>query len=243
MRVDSVELKVSFSPDQTPVALAALGDLGATPPPPWQIYFCEDINRGAPGTPLLDRGVILRARLRPGDDDVTVKLRPCRSSQLSDRWLADSDNVKVEADWAGRRRVLAASNTQGRRASLIRDVASGERPVRDLLTDEQRDFLANCADVAINLSALTVLPPVTAMRWEETDSLGPPSLGLRAERWTVDDLDFLELSAVAPIEEASAKEAAIAQFIESRGLQVTADQEPKTRQVMQHLIQRSLQAA
>jgi hypothetical protein len=79
-----------------------------------------------------------------------------------------------------------------------------------------------------------VLPPVTAVRWKKV-AVAPPELGLRAERWTVDDLDFSELSAVAPVEDAPAKQAAVLRFVGSLGLDITDEQVPTTRQVMEHL--------
>jgi hypothetical protein len=242
MRLDGVEIKVSFSRDQTPTAVRALN---LPPPPPlWQIYFCEDVNPGAPTTPLLDLNVIIRARVRPDDDDdVTIKLRPCRSSQFTDRWLEDTKKLKVEADWAGNRHVLAASHTEKPQKSVIPAVEAKQRPFTDLFTDQQLDFLADCADASINLGTLTVLPPVAAARWGKKVIVGPPELELRAERWTVDNLDFLELSAVAAVKDASAKQAAILDFVNSLGLSVPEDQEPKTRQVLNHLVRNSLRRA
>lgn len=238
MRVDGVEIKVSFRRDETPTAVQALNLPDR--PRSWQIYFCEDVNPGAPATPLLDLHVILRARVRPDDDDdVTIKLRPCRSSQFPDDWLEETKKLKVESDWAGDRRVLAASHTEKQQNSLIPAVVAKQRPFTDLFTDKQREFLVECAGATINLNAVTVLPPVTAVRWKSVP-VAPPELELRAERWTVDDLDFLELSAVAPVERAAAKQAAILQFIQSVGLAVPEDQEPKTRQVMDHLVRTSL---
>src|SRR3712207_8960587 len=60
---------------------SAVETLGlASEGPTWQIYFCEDVTAAVgPTTPLLDLGVVLRARRRPGEpDDATIKLRPCR---------------------------------------------------------------------------------------------------------------------------------------------------------------------
>ena len=237
---DGVEIKVNFSRNETPTAVQQL-QLPAQPQS-WQIYFCEDVNPGAPATPLLDLNVILRARVRPDDDDdVTVKLRPCRSSQFSDRWLEMTKKLKIESDWAGDRRVLAASHTEKQQNSLIPAVVAKQRPPTDLFTVEQKDYLADCAGATINLNTLTVLPPVTAVRWKNV-AVAPPELELRAERWTVDDLDFLELSAVAPVERAAAKQAAILEFVRSVGLPVSEDQETKTRQVMKHLVGSSLGA-
>ena len=234
MRLDGVEIKVSFSRDQTANAVERL----SLPPRPdhWQINFCEDVNPGVLGTPLLDLGLVLRARIRPDDDDdVTIKLRPCRGSQLLNRWVKETNRLKVEADWAGARHALAASHTEKRPKPIIPAVVAGQRPIRDLFTDQQLKFLADCAGATVNLDTLTVLPPVTAVRWKNV-AAAPEELGLRAERWTVDELDFLELSVVAPVEEASAKQAAVGQFVESLGLDVPDEQETKTRQVIEHLV-------
>jgi hypothetical protein len=89
MRFDGVEIKVTLQGDQTQSTVGALHlpSDGSR----WQIYFCEDGTAGiSPGTPLLDLGVVLRAREESGGgkDDTTVKLRPCRRSQLTDAWLA-----------------------------------------------------------------------------------------------------------------------------------------------------------
>ncbi len=248
MRFDGVEVKVTFTGDQTEPAVQALH----LPPgrPPWRIHFCEDVTAGvSPGTPLLDAGVILRAREKPGDeDDTTVKLRPCRRSQLPDPWPAveegeagngDEWEVEVEADWAGSRRVLAASCSCDRAGGVVADVVSGRRPVEDLFVAEQLAFLRDCSAVRVNVATLTVLPPVTAIRWRSVEA-APPELGLRAERWTVDGLDFLELSLAAEdVDEARTKQDALTAFVHSLGLVVHPDQDTKTRQVLRHLVERA----
>jgi hypothetical protein len=246
MRLDDVEIKVTVSGDQTPAAVRALG---LSPDRPvWQIYFCEDVTAGlSAGTPLLDAGVILRARDKPGDkDDTTVKLRPCRRSQLTDRWLAaekgDGWDLKVEADWSGRRRVLAASLTADRHEGVVAGAAHEPGSVETLYIDEQLAFLRECATIDINLRTLTVLPPVTARRWGSVDGT-PAGLEVRAERWTVGDLDFLELSTVAEVGEASATQDLLAGFVSSLDVAVPQEQETKTRQVLLHLVERALAQA
>ena len=242
MRLDGIEIKVTVAGDQTPAALAALGL--AADRPTWQIYFCEDVTEGlSPGTSLLDAGVILRARDKPGaKDDTTVKLRPCRRSQLPDRWLAaekgDDWELKVEADWAGRRQVLAASLTADRREGVV---VRGPGAVEKLFIDEQLAFLRDCAPIPINLRTLTVLPAVTATRWGSVEGT-PPGLDLRAERWVVGDLDFLELSAVAGLGEATATQERLGVFVRSLGIAAPQEQETKTRQVLQRLVEQALGA-
>ena len=251
MRFDGVEIKVTLGGDGIGAAVDALGLPSGVDP--WRIYFCEDVTPGLdPGTPLLDRDVVLRARDKPGGkDDTTIKLRPCRRSQLTGHWLAASDGksdsgekweVKVEADWAGDRRALSASHTSDRHEGLVADVADGRRPVEDLFTAEQLDFLHDCAGPAVNLETLTVLPPVTATRWK-TVGTAPPGLGVRAERWTVDHLDLLELSIVADLAEARGRQEALTDFVRARGLAVDAEQQAKTRRVLEHLVRRALAAA
>ena len=140
---------------------------------------------------------------------------------------------------AGDRRALAASLTADRRNGVVAAVGRGERPVSDLFIDEQLAFLRECGAIAINLATLTVLPPVTATRWGSVDGT-PDGLDLRAERWTVGDLDFLELSAVAPVDEAPARQQALAGFVESLDVGAPPDQETKTRQVLRSLVEQVL---
>jgi hypothetical protein len=120
MRLDGVEVKVSLDSDQTVEAVRALDLADVTP---WQVFFVEDITTGlCSATPLLDQHVIVRARRKTkGKDDVTIKFRPGRRSQLTDPWLAmtttaDGDldaELKVEEDWAGERRVLKTRIRRG----------------------------------------------------------------------------------------------------------------------------------
>ena len=245
MRLDRVEIKVSLEGGQTRSAVRAL-DLPEGPK--WQIYFCEDVTSGtSPGTPLLDLGVILRARQKPdGKDDTTVKLRPCRRSQLSDAWLAarsgeddagEDWDVKLEADWSGDRRVLAVSCSADRPEGVVAAAGRGDGGVGELFQAKQVAFLQDCAGVRVNLATLTVLPPVTATRWKEVEA-APPGLDARAERWTVDDLDFLELSVVADLGDAPTRQVALTRFVGDLGLEVDEAGASKTQQVLRRLVER-----
>ena len=241
MRLDGVEVKVSLDSDQTVKAVQVL-DLADVPP--WKIFFVEDVTIGlCSGTPLLDQHLIVRARQKArGKDDVTVKFRPGRRSQLTDSWLAamkttDGDldsEFKVEADWAGERRMLALSLTAERAKGLVAAAAAGERGVGALLTDDQKRLVDECAGIQVNLAALTMLPAVSAMRWPTfaVSEPGRPALDVRAERWTVQDLDFLELSIAVDVE---AAQAALNAFVERKGLQLSRG-ETKTTQVIRQLV-------
>ena len=244
MRLDGVEVKVSLISDQTAKAVQAL-DLADVRP--WKIFFVEDVTTGlCTATPLLDQHLIVRARQKSkGKDDVTVKFRPGRRSQLTNSWLAttkttDGDlesEFKVEADWAGERRMLAISLTADRPKGLVAAVAAGEQGVSALLTDDQKRLVDECAGIQVNLDALTMLPAVSAMRWPTfaVSEPGGPTLNVRAERWTIHDLDFLELSIAADVNVAEVAQTALNAFVERKGLQPSAG-EAKTTQVMRELV-------
>jgi len=240
MRLDSVEIKVTLSGDQVARAVSEFGLPDDRPE--WAIYFGEDVTREiSPDLPMLGSGIVFRIREKADRTDATVKLRPCHRSQLTDRWLAaekdDGWEFKVEADWAGQRRVLAASLT----ADLPDGGIDTDRSLRDLLTAQQHQFLDECANVRVNLDVLTLLPPVTAVRWDlDPMSVGDIELEVRGERWVVDALDFVELSVVADPDDAERKQAALEYLVRSRGFSLAAGQETKTRLVLEYLVAASL---
>jgi hypothetical protein len=244
MRLDGVEVKVSLDSDQTAAAMKVLDLANVTP---WKIFFVEDVTPGlCSATPMLDHHLILRARQKTkGKDDVTVKFRPGRRSQLTHAWLAttktdDGDldsELKVEEDWAGERRVLSISLTAERPEGLVGAVAAGEHGVDALLTHDQRRLVSECSGSFVNLAALRMLPAVSAMRWPTFGVPGPgeTELDVRAEHWAIQDLNFLELSIAVEVEEAQAAQAALIAFVEDKGLQPSSG-EAKTSQVLQRLV-------
>ena len=171
-------------------------------------------------------------------DGVEVKVsldsefRPGRRSQLTDPWLAmtttaDGDldaELKVEEDWAGERRVLSISLTADRPKGLVAAAAAGERSIGALLNHDQRRLIDECAGTVVNLATLTMLPAVSAMRWPTFTVPGPgaSAMDVRAERWTVNDLDFLELSIAVEVQDAQAAQAALIAFVEGKGLRPSA---------------------
>jgi hypothetical protein len=82
MRLNGVEIKVSLGRRQVARALDALG-LGGNGERR-SIGFLEDSTVGIV-LPLFHQGIVLRVRQVDGEhDDSTVKLRPCRRSQLTE---------------------------------------------------------------------------------------------------------------------------------------------------------------
>jgi hypothetical protein len=245
MRLDAVEIKVTFDGAQVSRCLEAfsLGSNGRQR----NIYFCEDvISSVSTSTPLLNLGVVLRAREKHGNGvDSTIKLRPCRRSQLTDHWLHSTDEtaaLKIEADWAGTRRVLAASCTADRPDRTIAQVRAGAKALRSLFSAKQEQFLTDCAGIRVNLGVLTLLGPVTATRWGPFHTTAPdPELDVVAERWVVEDaLDFLELSIRVDPATANVTKMTFEKLIRHRGLLLNPNQDTKTRRVLEYLVSSSL---
>ena len=245
VRLDGVEVKVSVESDQTLEALRLLG-LGDVAP--WRVFFVEDVTVGlGSATPLLDQHLIIRAREKTkGADDVTVKFRPGRRSQLTDSWLRTTETgdgdldteLKIEQDWARDRRVLSISLTAERPTGSSQTLRRRVTGSGVCSVGISADCIEQCADVPVNLATLTVLPAVTARRWPTFPVPGPrgTTVDVRAERWSVLDLDFLELSAaVDTVEAAAPVQAALAEFVQTTGLRSSVDQ-AKTSLVLERLV-------
>jgi hypothetical protein len=236
VRLDGVEIKVSLGGERVAGALDALGlgDDGQQR----SIGFLEDATVGVE-LPLLRAGIVLRVRQTGGeDDDATVKLRPCRRSQLTKEWLGEEDGdgwrLRVEEDWAGARRVLAASCVSDLPEGRIAAVRDGTAPARRLFGEGQRRFLAECAGMRIDLDALTLLPAVAATRWEDV-RVGDVD-EVVVERWTLDDLDFLELSLrKKSVDKARTAQRELERELAARNLE-RDDDTSKTERVLRHLV-------
>lgn len=240
--IEPVEIKVTVASTASGAgavsdAIAALS-LGV-PDGHRAIWFLEDCTPGLPtALPLLDAGVVLRLRQEAGgEDDSTVKLRPCRRSQLAPKWQTPDKGpgwkYRIEEDWAGTNQTLAASClsnlVDGRLAAAIEGTAGWD----SVFHSKQQDYLVDCSDLRVNLGGLVALGPISADKW---DGLTIVEQEVAAERWTVGELDFLELS----IREDDGREKAVGtqkRFIAAlrdRGMPVLEGQ-TKTRTVLEHL--------
>jgi hypothetical protein len=239
MRLDGVEVKVTLQADQVPTALERVG-LGERTR--LDIWFCDDLTTGTE-LPLLAAGVVVRVRVPhgahggPGHGDSVVKLRPCRRSQLTARWLEsgpdgdDDVELRLEEDWAGARRVLAAS-AQARLPHGVPPLTHRAPIPGHVLGKAQVAFLDDCASLRVNPDQLCTLGPIKADRWTSMTSPGLAALGARAERWRVADLDFLELSVKVAREHAEAAQTRLDDAVSALGIAPDKDQETKTRRVL-----------
>ncbi|NDZ96873.1 hypothetical protein G3I13_17145 [Streptomyces sp. SID6673] len=210
-----------------------------------EIWFAEVLPVSADSPfPLLSNHVIIR--IRSGDvDDLTVKLRPCRQGQLAEPWThpfdTDAVSYRLGWDWSGTHRVLAASAVCGRPpGSLAAEMAVGTDPL-SVLDPAQRQFVVTCTPVGVPIDHLRALGPISSTTWSD---ITIDRVEVDIERWTVGDVDLLELceqihprdgESLAMFEaRAAARQQALEHAIRSRGLHL-ADTEVKTERVLASL--------
>jgi hypothetical protein len=234
--VDAIEIKVNIGGD-VEYAITALGLNGGKQR---QVWFLDDLTEGSsPPLPLLSAGIILRLRRREnGNEDSTVKLRPCRQSQLTFPWhaaLSGEPEYRIEGDWSQKRHLLAASSVADIEPRTIDYVIYGDGHILDAFTEPQRDFLAECGEIRVALTGVAALKPIASTQWKDV-SIGSRA-DVAAERWTVAGLDFLELSirVTSGADEAIAQQRALVDEIRARGLALDDNDAAKTARVMKRL--------
>src|SRR4030095_15248975 len=104
---------------------------------------------------------------------------------------------------------LAASLTVDWDDDRLDRVSDGDLPPAALFSKRQERFLDRCAPGRVNLAAVTALRAFEAIRWDAfTVHVGPVTLEIRAERWTLSpDRDFLELSIAGDVDWAAEAQA------------------------------------
>jgi hypothetical protein len=232
----AIEIKVNVGGD-VDQALSALGLNGGRQR---KVWFLDDLTEGArPTLPLLSAGIVLRLRQHDdGDEDSTVKLRPCRWSQLVSPWdnaLSRDPDFTIEGDWSRTRHVLAASRKDKLDEGTIEAVINADGRLGDAFTKSQHDFLAECGEIRVALRGVTALKPIAATQWKNA-SIGKVDK-VAAERWTVAGLDFLELSlrVTDGTAAALAEQRKLIVEVLSRGLELDDSDESKTMRVMKRL--------
>ena len=116
-------------------------------------------------------------------------------------------------------------------AGDVRSAVHGERPLRKLFSKEQRAFYEEHAG-GIDLDGLSVLGPIFVLKLRLT----PEELGRRlvAELWIYPDGSrILELSTRCETNEAFQVAAELRSFLGSRDIEVSGDQETKTRKALE----------
>src|SRR4051794_30436792 len=225
---DSVELKVTVP---EPHHRSTIGALGLDPLQAQirQVFFFD-----TPDLRLEAAGVIVRARRIQGKGaDSTVKLRPVVPSELRKSLRMNAAfNVEVDALPGG---FVCSGTLKGSpTAEDVAAAARGEYPIRKLFSKEQRAYYEEHAPEGVALADLTVLGPIFVLKLR----LYPPELDRRlvAEAWFYPDGErILELSTRCETNEAFQVAAETRAFLESRGVDLSGEQQTKTRKALQYL--------
>jgi hypothetical protein len=220
--VDSVELKLTVP---EPAQLTTARALGLDPLQAQirQVFFFD-----TPSLELDKRGVVVRARRsqKKGDDSV-VKLRPVVPAELPPD-LRGSPNFGVELDASPSGYVCSGSMKGLPAAGAVREVAGGSKPVAKLFSKEQRALYAEHAPEGIDLNSLAMLGPIFVLKLKS--SPGEFDRRLVTELWLYPDGSrILELSTKCEPSEAFQVAAETRAFLSSKGIDLSGEQQTKTR--------------
>jgi hypothetical protein len=233
---DSVELKLTVPEQDHASTVSALG-MDPLQAQIRQVFFFD-----TPELALDEAGVVVRARRIQGKgDDSVVKLRPVVPSELPSE-LRDSSSFRVEVDALPGGFVCSGALKRPLRATVVQSTLAGERPLRKLFSKEQRAFYAAHAPDGIGLDDLAVLGPIFVLKLR----LEPEELGRRlvAEMWIYPDGSrVLELSTRTVTNEAFQAAAEARAFLAKSGVDLSGEQQTKTRKALRYFAKHAQPAA
>jgi hypothetical protein len=224
---NSVELKLTVADSAIRSTADALGM------DPIQAQIRQVVFFDTPALTLSKAGIVVRARrIQGGEGDTVIKLRPVNPETLTSD-VRQSASVKVEVDTMPKGFVCSASMKGKTTADDVRAVILKQMKIRDLFTKDQRAFYKANAPDGLKLSELSVLGPITLMKLEfDPDGLKRKFV---AELWMYPDGSrILELSTKASPEDAFDVAAETRRFLKKKGLDLTAEQQPKTNRALKH---------
>jgi hypothetical protein len=232
--VDSIELKVTVPDEMRRSAVGAL-EMDPLDGIVRQVWFFD-----TPDLALERAGLVVRARRTQGrGDDSVVKLRPVVPKDLPEA-LRASPSFKTEIDVLPGGWVCSGSLRAEHKGSRVREALRGERPLKEVWTKEQRSFFKAHAPSGVTLADLIPLGPVTVFKLKWTPTAYDRRL--TAELWFYPDGSrILELSTKCAPPEALQVGLGARAFLESRGLDLSGEQQTKTRTALE-LFSRELAA-
>ena len=227
---DSVELKLTVPASGQRAAVAALA-LDPLEAQIRQVFFFD-----TPDLALNGAGMVVRARRVQGrNGDTVVKLRPVVPDDLPAD-LRKSPNLVVEVDAMPGGYVCSATLKGKAGAAAVRETAAGKHPTRKLFSKEQRAFFTDRAPVGLELDGLAVLGPIFVLKLNFT----PAELGRRhvAEMWLYPDGSrILELSTKCVASDAFQVAAESRAFLASKGVDLSGEQQTKTKAALEFFSQ------
>jgi len=228
---DSVELKVTMPLSDRSRAGAALG-VDPLDGQIRQVYFLD-----TPDLALNRSGVVVRARRVQGKgDDSVVKLRPVVPEELSPE-LRQSPNFGVEVDAMPGGFVCSGSMKHVLDRTNVKDAVAGTLPIHGLYSKEQRSLYSAHAPEGLELDSLSILGPILVLKVK----FAPEGFArkLVAELWLYPDNSMiLELSTRCAPSEAFQIAAELRVFLTQRGIDLSGDQETKTKKALEFFSKR-----
>ena len=223
---DSVELKLTIPDAQRLATMHAL-DMDPLDAQIRQVFFFD-----TPDLALDRQGVVVRARrVQAVGDDSVVKLRPVVPDELSPE-LRASPNFGVEVDAMPGGFVCSASFKAKLGQTDVRAAAQGQKPLHKLFTKGQRAFFA-AQGAPVEIDDLAVLGPITVFKLK----FRPKGLDRKmvAELWNYPDGSrIVELSTKCAPAEAFQVAAETRVFLFERGVELTGEQQTKTRTALEY---------
>jgi hypothetical protein len=146
--------------------------------------------------------------------------------------LRRSPSFGVELDASPAGYVVSGSLKGAPMTGEVRQTMLGSRQVRKLFSKEQQELFAEHAPAGVALDDLTMLGPLLVLKLKTA----PEDFGrkLVAEMWLYPDGSrILELSTKALPTEAFQVAAEARAYLTARGVDLTADQETKTKSALQ----------
>jgi hypothetical protein len=224
---DSVELKLTVDDSQQLAVVRALG-MDALDAQIRQVFFFD-----TPDLALNKKGVVVRARRVQGKGgDAIVKLRPVVPAELP-KAITKSSGFNVEVDAMPGSFVCSGTLKRSVDNADVRQVAAGGAPLTSLLSKRQRAFATEHGPPGIDLDTLSVLGPIFVLKLKFVHE--GFARRLVAEMWFYPDGSrLLELSTKCPPAEAFQTAAEVRAFLASHGVDLSADQETKTKKALRY---------
>src|SRR4051812_28371661 len=224
---DSVELKLTVPDEDRRSTVMGLG-MDPLDAQIRQVVFFDTSELALEGA-----GVVVRARRSQGrSDDSVVKLRPVVPGELPDEVrVAETFGVEVDAMPGGY--VCSGSYKGELKAGRVKEAMAGERPVSKLFSKAQRAFYEAHAPDGLGLDDLTVLGPINLLKLKYLPD--GYDRKLVAELWMYPDGSrILELSTKCRPEEAFQVAAETRAYLTGQGVDLSGDQQTKTRTALKY---------
>jgi hypothetical protein len=232
---DTVELKLTVPEADHRSAVAALG-MDALDAHIRHVYFFD-----TPDLALYEHGLVVRARRTQGKgDDSVVKLRPVDPGELS-QGLRGSPGFGVEVDAMPGGYVCSGSMKGTLKTGDVAEAIRGERPLRKLYSREQRSLFSERRPEGLELDDLSILGPIFVLKLK----FSPEGYDrkLVAELWWYPDYSrVLELSTKCAPSEAFQVAVETRAFLSARGVDLSGEQQTKTRKALEFFSERSRSA-